>query len=126
MDPIDPRKVRAPDNDTQTWMLWLAQKANVEYSRCRRMVLVLDIDDVPRLYLETYLQQPGPDAPEMCPLPPLFVTEEGYGKVNTTLMQDPNGQSEKVEDPQPDVIDTTSVQNNKWRTKTPRSSYEVK
>ena len=42
----------------------LARLANIEHAACRKMVLVLDIEEPPRLFVETYMLSEKPALPE--------------------------------------------------------------
>lgn len=75
-------KPRPLNHDTIVPMRQLAKMANVEMGLIRRMVLVLDVDDVPRLYTEMFLQQP---TEELTPVD--LKVEERPIVVNTTTMQ---------------------------------------
>jgi hypothetical protein len=44
-----------PENDGRALMRQLARMANLEEGLIKKMVLVLDCDDIPRLFVETYL-----------------------------------------------------------------------
>lgn len=80
---------KAAYHDTLTLMKQLARMAGVPEGLHRRMVLVLDVEDVPRLYTEGYLIR---DAAE---------------ELSTVALET---------EEKPVIVDTTSMQNERFRT----------
>lgn len=79
--------------DCRPLMIQIAEMANMKLSRIKRLVLVLDIDDIPRVYVESYLKAQPEDHKLVSTK--LEVKEEYY------------------------AVDTTSMQNQKFRTHEP-------
>lgn len=69
--------------DCKPLMLAIAELAGCETMGVSRMVLVLDVNDVPRLYLNSYMRfdksKVDPDSPE---LPPTEIVIEHIGDAN--------------------------------------------
>lgn len=68
----------------------LSEMANIPLALCRRMVLVLDVADMPRLFIETFLNAEKPDVPLV--------------------------KTELVVSNEPIIVDTTTLQNNVYCT----------
>ena len=72
-------KVYNSEVDPRPLMIALAKMAHIEASNIRRMVLVLDCDDLPRLYVETFLEKGKLELPDT-------ELEVAKGPLNTTVM----------------------------------------
>lgn len=89
------REFIQPEIDSIKLMRQLAEMAGVEARLFRRMVLVLDVNDAPRLYCESFLYSTDKR-----------LTSEG---------QQIQAQIRGADDP-PLVVNTTTLQNEKWET----------
>lgn len=87
--------------DSVPLMKQLAKAANIELAPIRRMVLVLDCDDAPRLFVESFLQ----------------------GTATDNLLSELE-KTELVVSNEPMIIDTTTMQNKNWRTSVPKPPME--
>jgi hypothetical protein len=83
--------------DSRPLMRQLAAMAQIPESRARRMVLVLDVDDAPKLYVEQFLDR---NVETVLVDTPLVVA---HGRVDVTM----DGGV---------TVDTTSMQNREYRT----------
>lgn len=52
-----------PSNDSITLLRYLAKMAGIEDGLHRRMVLVVEIDEAPKLYVESFLRADSIEAP---------------------------------------------------------------
>lgn len=71
--------------DSVPLMRQLAKMGNIPESWCKRMVLVLDVDDSPRLYIETFLD--AKNSKGVALVPTQLLVEEQPMTVDTTVMQ---------------------------------------
>lgn len=71
--------------DSQALIRQLAKMANVEAAGIRRMVLVVDVYEPPRLYTEHFLDKLNSQGVELSPVP--MKVEEKHVDVSTTSLQ---------------------------------------
>ena len=79
-------KYSGPVTDCRPLMLQIASMANMDYAGIRRMVLVLDVNDIPRLYVESNLDRERSEGVEL-EKTPLDVKLEKVDFKETTAMQ---------------------------------------
>lgn len=102
--------------DSTPLMRQLAAMANIPFGKIHRMVLVLELDDMPRLYTAEYLNQSDqPLASTTLHAAPLDVDP-------SVVVDRVMGVPIRVPNPHdtPEAVDTTSVLNEKFRTAVPR------